>query len=174
MKRERIILIVLMVVALAYALYTYWPILSPYLRGAQKVKPAVVAVAPGAGKTPATLTQTPTTAAVPPALVETKEAEEAAPVLSGAKLTDPFSLRVAVQKKEASSKPEEQAPPPEAPPEPKLEGIWMDSGMKVAFISGQALGVGGAVMGWEVKEISNNRVVLQKGSATKILEMEGK
>jgi hypothetical protein len=166
---RQIIVIVLLIASLFYAVYTYWPVLSPYLPAPKKAKP-VAAAAP--------------TITIPSASIEAKAKEaEVLDILlptAEARIIDPFALRISVK-----TRAEEPLPPPtipgegkpkpaEKPVEPKLEGIWVDSGMKIAFISGQALPVGGAVLGWKVVSISKEQVVLQKGSATKTLRLEGK
>lgn len=92
------------------------------------------------------------------------------------KLTDPFALRLPVRKKpveKLAGAPQAAAttsPLPAA--EPKLEGIWIASNLKVAFISGQALTVGDSLLGWAVVSITRERVVLQKDSRTKTLKLE--
>jgi len=89
-------------------------------------------------------------------------------------LINPFSLRVAVRsKKEAEAKPEKPAVEVKVV-EPKLEGIWIGSGLRAAFISGQVMTEGGIIMGWRVASIAPTSVVLRKGRMTKILRLEGK
>ncbi len=166
---RQIIIIALLVVSIAYALFTYWPMLSPLLPGFGKPRPAVTA--PAAAPSREAVTE-----------IITKEAEDefeiVVPTVEGG-LVDPFSLRVEVKTRAEMPPPEPTPSPGEEKPaakpaEPKLEGIWVDSGMKIAFISGQAVPLGGKVMGWKVVSISKENVVLQKGSATKTLKLGGK
>ncbi len=117
--------------------------------------------------------------------LEEPASEEAHPlIIKGARpLIDPFALRIAVRRiAEMEAKPAGPTPPgaPGAtvtPPKPKriikLEGIWIDATMRVAFISGQALVEGGRVMGWKVAQITRDRVVLVRDGQTKILTLEG-
>lgn len=165
---RRIIIAVLLIASLCFALYTYWPMLSPYLPAMQRAKPAIPAPA---------ATSRPETAA----RMATKEAEEFEIIVPTVevKLVDPFAVRVEVKTRAEeplpSPKPmEAEEKPAVKPVEPALEGIWVDSEMKVAFISGQALPVGGTVLGWKVISISKENVVLQKGSMTKTLKLEGR
>lgn len=164
---RRIIIVILLIASLCFALYTYWPMLSSYLPAMQKAKPAITA--PAVTSRPETATQ-----------MATKEAEEFEIIVPTVevKLVDPFAVRV-----EVKARAEEPLAPPTIggeekpavkPVEPALEGIWVDSEMKVAFISGQALPLGGTIMGWKVISISKEKVVLQKGFATKTLKLEGK
>lgn len=163
----------LLVVSLILLLYTYWPILSPYLT---KSGAKIPAEAPQPTETPVpTTVSLPSEEARSPEVAETKILSASAE--EKAILTDPFALRVAKKSKF------KETSVPEAPPEEKpavkavglvLEGIWVDSNMKVAFISGQALGIGDNILGWKVTSISKDQVVLSNGSATKILKMGGK
>lgn len=100
---------------------------------------------------------------------------EAIPTPPEVKLIDPFALRISVGKREEVP-PALEAAPANAPKpvELKLEGIWVDARMKVAFISGQSLPVGESIGGWRVTSISKDRVILRKGSENKILIMEEK
>jgi hypothetical protein len=174
MKRQ-IVLLMLLMAALVYAVYSYWPLFSVYLPELGKAvpsetklkkvevvgpeeKPALVpkpAPAPGTEKTKEAVTATkkPST-----------EEEE--------KLIDPFALRISVLPKSALKTREEQQKEVIKVDEPKLEGIWVDSSMRVAFISGQALTEGGVVMGWRVKRITKTDVLLLKGSQQKTLRLE--
>lgn len=86
---------------------------------------------------------------------------------------DPFALRINVRRRgEIDEKPKDDKPKAVVV-EPELEGIWVDSGMRVAFISGQALIEGGVVLGWRVSSITKTQVTLVKGGQTKILKVEG-
>ena len=95
------------------------------------------------------------------------------------KLIDPFALRVAVVSKQEAeeaakrAKERREEEPAKRPDEPKLEGIWIGSGLKAAFISGQVMTEGGIIMGWRVSRINPDSVVLRKGSATKVLKLGG-
>ncbi len=166
---RRIILVVLMLGALGWAVYTYRPIVSPYF-----LRP---------GTQPMAVTQT--------TVVTTTTAAKAAPVKKEAvtttlppkeekaRLVDPFALRIAaVSKQEAEeaaqrAKAKSEAEPARRLDEPKLEGIWIGSGLKAAFISGQVMTEGGIIMGWRVSRINPDSVVLRKGSAVKILKLGG-
>ncbi|MFA4843503.1 MAG: hypothetical protein WC632_00965 [Candidatus Margulisiibacteriota bacterium] len=166
---RQIMIGVILAVSLAYAAFTYWPLLASYLPGTvPSPKPALVAPAP---------------AAVPTQEIQAAEKNDIdllyLPTLE-VKAIDPFALRIEIKRRE------ELPPPPEAetpgapaapaakPVEPKLEGIWVDSGMQVAFISGQALTMGSKILGWRVSSISKEQVVLTRGTQTKILRVEGK
>ncbi|MFA6431765.1 MAG: hypothetical protein WCV91_05250 [Candidatus Margulisiibacteriota bacterium] len=89
------------------------------------------------------------------------------------KLTDPFSFRVAVVKKELvqpGSMPEN--PQPYAQNELRLEGIIIDEELRMAVISGQTLPPGSKINGWTVSAIFNNRVILtSKSNQIKVLKM---
>ncbi|MDD5382109.1 MAG: hypothetical protein PHH60_00410 [Candidatus Margulisbacteria bacterium] len=105
-------------------------------------------------------------------VVTTAEAKKTA--AGQQEMIDPFALRLAVRKKVV-----EQEQPKEEPKEvvkviePRLEGIWVDAEMKVAFVSGQALNEGGEVLGWKVTQITKSYVTLTKGGQTKTLKLEG-
>ena len=92
------------------------------------------------------------------------------------KLTDPFSLRVAVAKKELvvpGSSPE--VPQTYAQNELRLEGIIVDEDIRMAVISGQTLPVGSKINGWVVSAIYTNRVILSsRSNQIKVLKMGGK
>ncbi|MDD4178468.1 MAG: hypothetical protein PHH14_00240 [Candidatus Margulisbacteria bacterium] len=161
---RRLLIIALLLVSLGYACYTYWPVLFP----TPKAVPAVSsAPAPGAPAGQA--------ASMEANQLAQQELEMFLPTIE-AKMADPFAIRTTVlAKAEAPPPSEENTRPGEkraAPPEPKLEGIWYENDLKVAFISGQTASVGNQVMGWTVTSISKERVVLQKGSATKTLKLE--
>jgi len=163
----RVILIVLLILSLGFALYTYWPQISSYLPKPEKAKlPEVSKVV------------TSTTVAGPSTTLPTSESQALSEQPSGevkkVELSDPFSLRINVKRKVIESKAPEKPEEKPKPAGPVLEGVWIDSGMRVAFISGQALGVGSKIMGWKVTSITKDRVVLEKGSQVKILRMEGK
>lgn len=163
---RQLTIIALLVASLGYAIYTYWPLVSPYLPGLPKARPAITA--PAAAPSP-----TPTLPIISP---EAEETEIIVPTQE-VKLIDPFALRIGVKTRAEEPLPTPAAPAaaakPGAPPvEPKLEGVWIDAERKIAFISGQALSVGGKVLGWKVVSIARDRVVLKKGSAAKTLKLE--
>lgn len=115
------------------------------------------------------------TEAAPPALVTKEAITKKTAKAKAESLTDPFSIRLSVKRMDeevpakggASSELEDQK-------ELRLEGVWYDSGMKVAFISGQALLTGGEILGWRVATILKETVILERGSQVKILRMGGK
>jgi len=151
---------------LGYAVYTYWPLVSPYFaRPVSKVKLEEVREKAAA---PAPL-PTPAAEEAKMELVEEKKI-----VREARELVDPFSLRVSVRsKKEIEAKPGVALKP--APrPEPKLEGIWVDPNLRAAFISGQVMTEGSIIMGWRVDRIFRTEVWLKKGKSLKILRMEGR
>lgn len=87
-------------------------------------------------------------------------------------LTDPFSMRAKVtrrDRKKTAAEPVQDESTKESIP--LLEGIWVDSSMKVAFISGQAINEGGQIMGWRVVRIDERSVTIKKGSRRKILKL---
>jgi len=105
--------------------------------------------------------------------LEVASGEESPLIIKGEKpLIDPFAIRIPVRHKvEAEVKPTALTQKPKNVI--KLEGIWIDATMKVAFISGSALVEGGKVMGWKLAKIYRDRVVLARGGQTKILLLEG-
>ncbi len=159
MNRQNL-LIVAAVLMVAFGVYTYWPSLQNWGRGKTDQKgPAASAALPAATASPESA-----------ALMAARSVVETPPSV------DPFARRVAVYTKaEIAERAAEAAKQPAGKPsEPKLEGIWVDSGRRVAFISSQAVSVGGQVMGWTVTSIMQDRVVLVKNSQVKILKMEEK
>ena len=162
MQRKAII-IILLLIAVGYAGYVYFP------RG-KKTTPTAV-----------TMTMASTTTLAQPATKEAAaEAKAAKAPTPEAALSDPFAVRVPV--KGLAKETPAEAPSPGQPetsgeavkiPEPVLEGIWIGPESKVVFISGQSLTEGGGVLGWRVTSISKNRVVLVKGGRTKILKLGG-
>jgi len=155
-----------MLLAAGYAAFTYWPVVSPYVPFINQSRPAPAAAPQPASPEPKPVSSTEAAAAAAAAAAPTRESE----------LADPFAIRIKVRKKVTeAAKPAEGQPGMEKPKPAalKLEGIWVDSGMKVAFISGQAVNRGGVVSGWKVTSISEDRVVLQKGSVQKTLKVEG-
>lgn len=151
---RRIVLLILLGVALGYAVYVYWSYL-PWV-AKEKPKPEIAAEAPS-----------------PEAIEAERERIEVEKIPEVKELVDPFALRISVEGKTEEVAKSEERGEVKKTAEPKLEGIWLSSGMRVAFISGQALRKGGVVMGWRVAEISKSQVVLQKGETTKVLRLEG-
>jgi hypothetical protein len=164
---RQIIIVVLLIASLGYAIFTYWPLFSPYLPGLPKARPALTAPAAPAGPTPTLI-------------IPTQEAEDIELIVptQEVRLVDPFALRIGVKTRVEEPLPTPTTLPPAGskpavkPVEPQLEGIWIDAEMKVAFISGQALPVGGKVLGWKVITIAKDHVVLQKGSGKRTLKLE--
>jgi hypothetical protein len=154
-----------MIASLGYAALTYWPIFFPTTNfvpqtgfEAAEQAPLKPANAPAA---PTAETKAPLVLPPPPDI----------------KLVDPFALRINVRRPgDEPAKPATPTAPAgeEKPLIPKLEGIWWDVDMKVAFISGQAVPVGGTIMGWQVVAIAKDHVTIRKGSSTKVLKMEEK
>ena len=139
------VLSVLLALALVFALFTFWP-------KKKMVIPAKVAAA-----------------------VSTLEAKVMSQEVKPGISVNPFALRVPVRSKaEEAANPRGDRSGETEPLEPRLEGMWVDADMRVAFISGQALQVGDAVMGWTVVSISKDSVLIKKDSASKILRMEEK
>lgn len=167
---RQILIGLILAVSLAYVAFTYWPGRAPIFPGNLSRDKSVAVV------------QTLTLAAG--ATMETREAERADIDLlylptHEVRAIDPFALRIGVKRREELPPPEAESPgtpaaPTAKPVEPKLEGIWVDSGMKVAFISGQALTTGSKILGWHVSSISREQVIMTRGSQTKILRLEEK
>lgn len=169
---RQILIGLILAVSLAYVAFTHWPGRVPFFPGnlaKAKSVPAAQSSAPAAPTTPGS--QETEKADLDLLYLPTREV----------RAVDPFALRIGVKRRE-----ELPPPPPEdkasgtpatstaKPVEPKLEGIWVDSGMKVAFISGQALTVGSEILGWRVSGISREQVIMTRGLRTKILRLEGK
>ncbi len=167
MTTRRIILLILLTAALGFAVSIYWPLLSPYFSRAPVKPPPVVKLKEGEPSEEI--------AREKEEVREEKLAVEKVLEEEKKKLVDPFSLRIPVKTKKeiAEQKAKVVEKPVEKPKEPKLEGIWVDSGMRVAFISGQALIEGGTIMGWRVQRITKTYVVLVKKGARKVLKLEG-
>lgn len=149
---------VFMALVIVFAIYMYWPVVEekqiiPKRRKAPEVEKVVS----------------------PSELESQKEAERARLRLEledARILTNPFALRVGVKRKVDITTKKTIAPPAKEVA-PVLEGVWVDSSMKVAFISGQAVSVGEIVNGWRVTGISERSVTITKGSRTKVLRLEG-
>jgi hypothetical protein len=149
----------ILLLAVGYAAFTYWPAVSRYVPQLNRSKTAVVAARPAA--TPA------------PSPAQSAEALAAESPNKGNDLVDPFSARIAARKKVPNTGgPGGNQSAQVNPDDPKLEGIWVDSGMKVAFISGQAVNEGSDISGWKVVAIYKDYVVLQKDLTQKRLKME--
>ena len=166
-----VILIIALLASLSYAAFTYWPVLFP----SYNPKPAVQAGFGALGQ-PSPQPANPQEPALP--TVEAKAPPIVLPPPPDIKLVDPFALRINVRR--PGEEPVKTAASPvspvseEKPRIPKLEGIWWDVDMKVAFISGQAVPTGGSIMGWKVVTIAKDHVTIRKGSSTKVLKMEEK
>ncbi|MFH1347339.1 MAG: hypothetical protein ABIH22_01485 [Candidatus Margulisiibacteriota bacterium] len=166
MKRQ-VIIVIILIVALGYLGFVYWPLVSAYVPGLAKEAPKVGKDVPAA---PTTTIAEEKEAAV------TKEAEKGEGVKAAPekiKLVDPFVIRIPIKSSAEPKKEPEEKKEVKQEIEPTLEGIWVDSGMKVAFVSGQAVIEGGIVMGWRVKKITKTQVFLVKGTREKILKLEG-
>lgn len=160
MSRQKV-LIALVVIFVAYAILTYLPSLLKIGGSKPALKKAAV----------------PLSQPVAAASAEAAPGKAAKNELETPPAVDPFARRINVwtraeieeQAAEAARRP--AGPNPE---DPKLEGIWVDSGRRVAFISNQTVNVGGQVLGWTVTSIERDRVVVEKNFRVKILKMEGK
>lgn len=173
---RNIIIALLLIASLGYATYTYWPLLAPYLPAGQVGQPTKP---PAAAPNPVIVPALPEAASKAPTK-ETAEMEIEVPT-EEVNLIDPFALRVEVKTRAEEPLPPPAFPQPGGPERPtvkpaelKLEGVWINSGMRIAFISGQALPIGGKIMGYRVMAIDKENVVLQKGAATKTLRLEEK
>ena len=170
MAKRPIILVVLLVAALGYAAYTYLPLVTPYISGLLGKQPEKLEIKKEVP--PAKPAEGTTTTTQP----EVKE-ERAPKAVKPKKLADPFALRIAVISREELEAAKERAASekeaPKKPREPELEGIWVGSGLKAAFISGQVMTEGATIMGWRVVRISRTNVVLRKGRRTKTLKLGG-
>ena len=177
-KRSTLILILLLVSALGFALASYWPLFGP-------------AKAPNAGQQPVVVHSETNINLPEPKGIASPEAQEVVSdeaymfkqiksVLKQDKLlTDPFTLRIAVTRKIVEVPKTETASPGATvltvqKPKPglKLEGIWIDSGMRVAFISGRTLVEGNSIMGWKLLKIYPEQIILKQNNKVKILKLE--
>lgn len=169
MSRTKILAIILLF-SLGFAVYTYWPQISSYFPKGEKEGP----------KTAAEEVEPEKAAEAATCEAETKNKSAVKPEKEK-KLLDPLSLRVAVKTKaeveaaktEAEEKSKEKEEEKKKIMPLRLEGIWISPKMKIAFISGQALPLGGSVRGWTVTGIFSTRVVLVKDRENKILRLEG-
>jgi hypothetical protein len=151
-KQSNWIVIMLLIVALIYLAITFWP----NILGRKDTGPAQ-----------------PVTAAAPEPKLATVEAVRKIRLSREMNLGNPFARRVSAMRKSELEKIKSTPPvEPTKPIVPVLEGVWVDSGMRVAFISGQTILIGGRVLGWRVVEILKDQVVLEKGGAYKTLKME--
>jgi hypothetical protein len=164
MKRQ-LVLIILLIAAIGYAGYMYWPVMQGYLpelfKPQPQIQPAKVVQPEAEPGQPEAGTADQTDQPTPEVLLENKKAK--------LELIDPFALRINIRSRAEQPKVEKVK---ETEPEPELEGIWVDSGMRVAFISNQAVVQGGLVMGWRVSRITKTQVTLTKGRRKKILKLE--
>ena len=155
-----------MIAAIGYAGYMYWPVMSSYLPDLFKTQSRTRTdkIARPAAKPAQAAAETaakPAGATAEAAVKPKKVAED---------LVDPFALRIKIRSK--SDQPKKDKKEASTEPLPKLEGIWVDSGMRVAFISNQAVVEGGLVMGWRVSRITKTQITLTKGRQKKILKLE--
>jgi hypothetical protein len=151
---KKIVWFSILVASLIFGLYTYWPMRAKTMTVLKETLPAIPLVAPEAVSPEATRPESPGKTLL--------------------KLVDPFSLRINVKSKITEST--HPAPPSEKVivNEPVLEGIWIDSGARVAFFYGPTHSVGENIFGWSLVSITRDSVVLEKGSATKKLKLEEK
>ncbi len=164
---RQILIILILIATLGYAVFTYWPVISPLvsvIRLPAQKKPAPAASAPAiAPKISATVEAAAKNVTVMEMELPTAEAN----------LVDPFSLRVTVKTREeepvTTTTLATVKPVVARPAGPELQGIWIESGMSLAFISDQSVQIGGTVMGWKLVSITPDHVVMKRGEATKIL-----
>ena len=182
---KRHLLFILMLGSLVYAVYTYWPVVKPYLTGEATRQPTLEEMMKKfpAGKPPlpaaprtAVKEEVPAAPAPKPKVVV--KTTTTTTVLR--RLVDPFALRIAVRSKQEAADAAQRAAEAAAekkkaqvPTGPKLEGIWVGSGIKAAFISGQVVTEGGYIMGWRVATIYQTSVLLRRGNATRLLKLGG-
>lgn len=166
MSRTKILAVILLF-SVAFAAYTYWPLYSLYFPKTEMEAPETFA-ADKAEETAAAVT----CEAAP-------EKKTAAKPKKEIKLVDPFSLRIAARTiaeiEEAKKKLEEAKKEDENKKKItplRLEGVWISPKLRIAFISGQALPLGGMVRGWTVARIFSNQVLLVKNRSSKILELK--
>ncbi|MFH1683395.1 MAG: hypothetical protein ABIA67_00785 [Candidatus Margulisiibacteriota bacterium] len=166
MKRQ-VIIVLILIVALGYAGFVSWPRVAAYVPGFAKEAPKAEKDLPAAPTT--TIAEGINAAGIK----EMKKGEgvEAAPAII--KLVDPFIIRTSVKSLSEPMTEPEDGKEVKKETELVLEGIWVDSGMRVAFISEQAVIEGGTVMGWRVRRITKTQVVLVKGRENKTLKLEG-
>jgi hypothetical protein len=171
---RQILIILILIATLGYATFTYWPVISPLV--ALVHLPTQKRSAPAAPVPPPTAA--PKISTTMEAAVKNASVMEMVLPKAKANLVDPFSLRVAV--KTIAEEPVTTTtlaiakPVVVRPAGPELQGVWLESGMSLAFISDQSVQLGGTIMGWKLVSITPDHVVLKKGSATKILKLEGK
>jgi hypothetical protein len=166
MSRTKILVIILLF-SVAFAAYTYWPLYSLYFPRTEIEAPETVADE-----------KIETEQAAATSEVEPKK-KTAAKSKKEIRLVDPFSLRIAARTKaeieEAKKKWEEAKKEQENKKKIvplRLEGVWISPKLRIAFISGQALPLGGLVRGWTVARIFSSQVLLVKNRSSKILELE--
>ncbi len=165
MKRQ-IVLIILLIAAIGYAGYMYMPVMQAYLPDLFKAR-----LGDGSGEMDRPVAEPAQSAAKTSAEAAVATAESGGEQKKVKKdLVDPFALRINIRSKQ--DRPKEDQKEIANEPDPTLEGIWVDSGMRVAFISNQAVVEGGMVMDWRVSRITKTQVTLTKGSRRKILKLE--
>ena len=170
-----------MVLTIIFAIYLYWPMFA----GNQDIK---ALKKPPTAKKIVTYPVTATVKAIPPSMVEVEkavplavEAEKEVPPptikvvkdeVDSRSLTNPFALRASVNRKLMKGDTnDESVTTPTEEVIPELEGIWLDSNMKVAFIDQQTVSVGETVNGWRVTRIGDKTVTIQKGKRVRILKL---
>jgi hypothetical protein len=156
-----------LIAALGYATVTYWPIIAPLLRVRSQIKTiSVILPSPPEPRISASIEAA--------ARNTSSEAMELQLPPATDNLIDPFNLRITVSNKAEEPVTTTTLPTEKraAPVEPELQGIWMDSGMNIAFISDQSLQVGGTILGWKLAAIGPDHVVMKRGGATKILYLK--
>lgn len=160
-------MILILIAAVGYAGFTYWPLISPLLVRRPAPKKTALPAQP-------VLPPPRISASTEAAAKNLEQAPEMELPSAEVSLVDPFLLRVTVSNKSEEPVTTTLLPNEKraAPVEPALQGIWMDSGMNIAFISDQSLQVGGTVLGWKLAAIAPDHVVLKKGGATKILYLK--
>jgi hypothetical protein len=168
--RQAFIILVL-IATIAYAVFTYWPFISPLLAGYLPSPKKPAAAAPQ-------VTVPQPSAASTEAQAKQESALEMSLPTAEANLVDPFSLRIAVKTKSeepvtTTLQPGTEKPRPK-PAEPVLQGIWLDSGMKVAFISDNSVPLGGTIMGWKLIAINDDSITMKKGSVIRVFKIGGK
>ncbi|MGB9613450.1 MAG: hypothetical protein ACPL4K_04655, partial [Candidatus Margulisiibacteriota bacterium] len=113
---RQLVLVILLVLSLGYALYTYWPMISSLLPKFEKTTTTTTVIYPSPEATE-------TISRSEEVSLSSTVASEPAEV----KLVDPFSLRIPVKRKIiVESKPAEEKKEIIKPKEPVLEGIWID------------------------------------------------
>jgi hypothetical protein len=168
MKKQQLLLPILLLAAIAYAGYTYWPVLGSMFPNREA---AIVKAAPATPKTPAQSASSESQTASVTGQAVTLEATKAP---TQEELINPFALRIKVIPKRENIVATQQVRTAEVKAvQPELQGIWVDASMKIAFISDQTVSEGGQVLGWRVARIEKTYVMLTKGGKQRILKVEG-